>query len=497
MKPANLLILGAAAAALAASSIAQAQPPAPRAAPAEKPRAATADDIIATPFRFGASGPVIVYRGSTEPDRFVVYVSGDGGWNPTETTIARAIAGMDATVVGVDFRRYLSGAEAAKGSTIYPAGDFSELAQAVQKSLGFARYHRPVIVGYSAGATLAYGTLAQSPSGIFQGGIGMGFCPDLKSNEPLAAGDGKLTHRPDPKLGFVYGPSKSLTARFVALQGDQDLACPPAPTHAFIDQVPNSQVVDLPKLGHGYNIPASWAPQFAQALASLYARPAAPVAPNAVLMRTSMTVTPSRVMDLPLVEVPAEGAGDTLAVFYSGDGGWAGIDRGLADGLVQAGVPVVGYDSLKYFWNRKTPDQAADDLTAVIEHYMAVWHKSRVVIAGYSFGADALPMIVSHLSPEIRARVRLVALVGLDKDGELEFHPTDWLNQSSKTAYSIGPVLTTMKSVPSVCIYGSEDKEDACPSFGPGLIRGVQLKGGHHFNGDYASLGQAVLRAAG
>src|ERR1700754_2849588 len=94
-----------------------------------------------------------------------------------------------------------------------------------------------------------------------------------------------------------------------------------------------------------------------------------------------------RLAALPLTVKPAPGAGDTLTVFYSGDGGWAAADEGMTAGLVRAGIPVVGVNSLTYFITRKSPEAAAADLALVLRHYMARWGKSRIVLAGYSFGA--------------------------------------------------------------------------------------------------------------
>jgi hypothetical protein len=39
-----------------------------------------------------------------------------------------------------------------------------------------------------------------------------------------------------------------------------------------------------------------------------------------------------------------------MAVVVSGDGGWAGIDRDLGEELAREGLPVVGLNSLQYFW---------------------------------------------------------------------------------------------------------------------------------------------------
>jgi len=66
--------------------------------------------------------------------------------------------------------------------------------------------------------------------------------------------------------------------------------------------------------------------------------------------------------DLPLVEVLASmPSKDVLAVLLSRDGGWAGIDREIADVLAKKHVPVVGANSLRYFWKSKTPENTAAD----------------------------------------------------------------------------------------------------------------------------------------
>jgi len=60
--------------------------------------------------------------------------------------------------------------------------------------------------------------------------------------------------------------------------------------------------------------------------------------------------------DLPLVEVPATSgspATDLLAVLVTGDGGWAGIDKSIGRYLSERGIPVIGVDSLRYFWRRR------------------------------------------------------------------------------------------------------------------------------------------------
>ena len=58
-------------------------------------------------------------------------------------------------------------------------------------------YTPPVLAGFGAGATLAYGALAQAPSGSFAGAISLGFCPEIEASHPLCAGRGGPFDRRD------------------------------------------------------------------------------------------------------------------------------------------------------------------------------------------------------------------------------------------------------------------------------------------------------------
>lgn len=454
---------------LAAHAVVEPAPP----IAAIRPVAAGAS-LTETRLRYGSIGRVTIFRRGAEPDRFVILISDETGWTPALTDLARQLTSADATVVGVDLSHYLPAAQNEAGAHgLYPAGDFSELAQVAQRALNFKTYHRPILVGQGAGAALAYGTLAQSPAGIFQGGAALDFQTDLKTAHPLLAGDGGLTHAIARNGGFAYAANAKLGVPFVMLRaGDATTA------QAFAAKLPQGRIETLTA--------------DAQVAASL-SRVLEAIAPTAT---SAPQASAARLAGLPLVEVPVASQGDTLAVFYSGDGGWAGIDRGLAQGFVKAGVPVVGYDSLRYFWTKRSPQAAADDLAAVIRHYQASWGKQRVILAGYSFGADALPVIVQHLPADLRGQIRIVALLGADATGELEFHPGDWLDVSGKETYPIAPVLASLKGLPVVCVYGSQEHDDACPTF-PAEVRKIGLPGDHHFNGDYEAVGRALESAAG
>jgi type IV secretory pathway VirJ component len=197
---------------------------------------------------------------------------------------------------------------------------------------------------------------------------------------------------------------------------------------------------------------------------------------------------------LPLVEVPAtRGKSDTLVVFVSGDGGWAAIDREISKVLAGDGMPVVGLNALQYFWTKRTPEAASRDLESIISRYLSEWHKTRVVLAGYSRGADVLPAMISRLPAETRAKIRSIVLLGPSPKVEFEFHVSDWLRDAS-AGVAVKPEVEKLAPARILCIYGESDRDSLCPALKsqPG-VSVVVLKGAHHFDGGYANLGRLII----
>jgi type IV secretory pathway VirJ component len=194
------------------------------------------------------------------------------------------------------------------------------------------------------------------------------------------------------------------------------------------------------------------------------------------------------------VEVPAtRGVSDTLVVFVSGDGGWASIDREVSGVLTSEGMPVVGLNALKYFWTKRTPETASRDLATIIDRYLSTWHKSRVLLVGYSRGADVLPAMVSRLPAETQGRIRMIALLGLSSTVEFEFHVADWMRNTS-AGVPVKPDIDKLSSQRILCLSGEDDRDSLCPQLiGRPHIDVVTLKGSHHFDGGYAKLGQIII----
>lgn len=213
-----------------------------------------------------------------------------------------------------------------------------------------------------------------------------------------------------------------------------------------------------------------------------------------LLVAAIFLATAAYAEQLPLVEVPAAQRGsDTLVVFVSGDGGWANIDKSISKQLAAEGMPVVGLNSLQYFWTKRTPDAASHDLQTIIDTYLARWQKSRVILVGYSRGADVLPAMTSRLTAETRSKVRLLALLSPSPKAEFEFHVMDWMHDSDR-GLPVKPELERFDQK-TLCVWGEDDHESLCNGLVLPNVKVVTLKGAHHFDGGYDKLARIILEA--
>ncbi len=201
------------------------------------------------------------------------------------------------------------------------------------------------------------------------------------------------------------------------------------------------------------------------------------------------------VADLPLVELPATAAGSNrLAVILTGDGGWAPLVREVGQTLAGQGIPVVGLNCLRYFWTPRQPDGMGRDLTRILNHYLTSWGKEKVLLIGYSLGADALPFMTSRLPAALLDRVTTMALIGPGHGAAFEIRLSNWLGSGSPSVQPLMPEVKKIKGPRILCLYGREETESLCTETSPPANhwKSILLPGGHHFNADYRRLAEVI-----
>ena len=196
------------------------------------------------------------------------------------------------------------------------------------------------------------------------------------------------------------------------------------------------------------------------------------------------------VADLPLVEVHGSGHTGTLVVFLSGDGGWADIDKQIGVVLAERGLDVIGFDDKGYLRGKhRDADGMASDVARVASHYLTAWDDHRLVLIGYSRGADLLPFVTNRLPSALRSRLALVAMLGMQERASFTYRFSDlWATHSRASDIPIRPELERLRGLNMACVYGRDEGESGCRGVDSTLVQPMVRAGKHHFDGDYRAI---------
>lgn len=210
--------------------------------------------------------------------------------------------------------------------------------------------------------------------------------------------------------------------------------------------------------------------------------------------------TITNVRDLPILELKAPHvASPTLAIILSGDGGWADIDQKVGQRLQARGVDVIGVDMRDYLREgHRNPQTIGHDVSRIARRYLGLWQRSTVVLVGYSRGADLAPFAATHLAPDIRPRLTLIAMLTLLERASFVYHFSDlWRTTSGRGDTPILPLVEELHAAgtPMLCIYGKGEPESLCRTAPAGLMTVVERPGKHHFDGNYDAIADIVYQA--
>ena len=208
---------------------------------------------------------------------------------------------------------------------------------------------------------------------------------------------------------------------------------------------------------------------------------------------------PNRVADLPLVELRAHGPAGAhstvLAVILSGDGGWADIDRQIGQTLAERGIDVVGFDDRAYLrGGRRDAEGTARDVMRAATEYLSRWNDQQLALIGYSRGANFAPFVANRMPAPLRARLVLLAMLGLQERASFTYRFSDlWATRSRASDTPILPELERLRGANMLCVYGVDEDESLCRGIDSTLVHPVARPGKHHFDGDYRALTSIIV----
>ena len=213
-------------------------------------------------------GEVAIYRPKNASKGLALFASGDGGWNLGVLDMAHEAAAAGFWVAGFDTPKFLKALDAGDAECSDADGLIAKLGASLVQTLDLPLDTKPVVIGYSSGATVVYAALAADAGRRFGGGISLGFCPDLLIKKPFCAGTGGLTQQKQQvaPFGYVFDKRETVDARWRILQGEADTVCDPKFAPEFAEGQADAKAVLLPKVGHGFGVPKNWMAQYRESL---------------------------------------------------------------------------------------------------------------------------------------------------------------------------------------------------------------------------------------
>jgi type IV secretory pathway VirJ component len=420
-------------------------------------------------------GKVYIYNQTDSPRNIIILISGDAGWKFGVIDFAKKFSSLNNLVIGVDILRYYKELRQRTDDCYKVSADFVQLATVLEKKYNFPDYVPPVILGYSSGATLVYGILAQSRAGSFKGGISLGFCRDIDLPVMLCQTNG-LTEKVD-EIGKSYflQPDSKLGNPWIVLQGKLDEVCNYTEVADFVNKTADAELITLPKVGHGFSKWSDFMPQLKDAFNSLIDKyeKGQPANENVDQLKN---------LPLTITKAKFQNSDAPVALVISGDGGWYGFEQSIADNLANNGIPTIGLDSKKYFWNRVSPEKTAGDMANALNYYGKEWGRERLLLVGYSLGAEIVPFIVTRFSEEMRSKISSTVLLSPETNTDFEIHISNMLGMGNRgNSYKVIDEIIKMQKVPTLIIFGKDEKTGV-----PELLTGTTVKvckipGDHHY----------------
>lgn len=187
--------------------------------------------------------------------------------------------------------------------------------------------------------------------------------------------------------------------------------------------------------------------------------------------------------NLPVIFTPAAPgkSSDKFVLLFSGDGGWKTFDQDLCNAFAKRGIPVVAINSLKYFWSGKTPEQTTRDAQNLIQQYCLRLKKNKIILIGYSFGADVIPFIYNRIGDDYRKMIETVSMLSPGTGTDFEIHLSGMIDiKPGSSKYHVIPEVKKMEPLKPVCFFGREETNTAIQSF-KNITKTVVLDGSHHY----------------
>ena len=172
-----------------------------------------------------------------------------------------------------------------------------------------------------------------------------------------------------------------------------------------------------------------------------------------------------------------------MIIYITGDGGWNSFSATISKLLAAKGYPVVALNSKKYFWKKKTAQQTGQAIEKMISDYSKTWNKDKIILLGYSFGADVLPFGYTFLSETSKRMVQKVVLLSPSGKTDFEIHLSYSISLGTD-ALAVVKGINNLLNKPIDLIAGEDEEDFKFSGITNKNCTITKLPGGHHYDGD-------------
>ena len=177
-----------------------------------------------------------------------------------------------------------------------------------------------------------------------------------------------------------------------------------------------------------------------------------------------------------------------LVFYITGDGGLNAFSTSFMRQWNSKGYPVVALNAKSYFWKTKQPATAANDVSVLLSDYMKQWHRTEIILVGYSLGADVLSFIQTRLPAGVAANFKHTVLLSPSRTTDFTVH-LFYNSDGSDVAAEINKL-----SKPVLIIFGKEETDTPAANITNKLAAIITVPGDHHYNNQVASLTNEIVK---
>ena len=191
--------------------------------------------------------------------------------------------------------------------------------------------------------------------------------------------------------------------------------------------------------------------------------------------------------DLPIDTLSSDDMTKPLVMYISGDGGFNNFSKKFMQQWNNNGYPVVALNSKSYFWKTKPPEMASKDIADLITQYLALWKRSKVILVGYSIGADVMPFIQTRFNANLSNRIVHTVLFSPSKNTDFTIH-LFYDNKGSSVPDEINKL-----NKPVLIIFGEEETDLPDKQINNKNVTIIKVAGDHHYNNQVATVVNDVV----